>query len=193
MKHCLVMLACLVSAFATACRSSGATGASMQARSNGRTADGTVILVRHAHKDAGASDQRDPPLDEVGVAQARLLARMTRDAGIDRVLVSNFKRTRQTAAAVAEMNPGVMVNESGDFNASTTNAEIAAKIRAAAASGRTVLVVAHSNQIPGILKELGGWSVPAMSESDYSFVFIATLRTDGSASLIRAGYPPLAG
>jgi len=152
-----------------------------------------VILVRHAHKGTSATDPRDPPLDGVGVEQARLLARMMRDAGIDRVIVSNFRRTRETAAPVAAMNPGVPVNESGDFDASTTSAEIAAMIRAAASAGRSVLVVAHSNQIPGILDELGGWGVPVLAESDYSFVFIVTLRADGSCSLIRAGYPPSAG
>jgi broad specificity phosphatase PhoE len=61
----------------------------------------TIVVVRHgrtAHNAAGRLLGRlDPPLDEVGVRQARALAAAV--GPVDRVVSSPLQRTRQTAEA----------------------------------------------------------------------------------------------
>ena len=60
----------------------------------------TVILVRHAEKMPEPVD--DPDLSAMGAYRAKALAGWLRDAGIEHIYVSQFKRTQQTAAPVAK-------------------------------------------------------------------------------------------
>lgn len=154
--------------------------------------DSTIIVVRHAHKDTAAADRRDPPLSEHGQRHAELLARALRDAGVKRVLVSDLRRTRATAAPLVESDPRAVLADRPAYSAADSPDAIAGAARDAAVPGGAVLLVAHSNHVPGILRALGGWEVPALTEQDYEFLFIVTLHADGSRSLIRAGYPPSA-
>jgi broad specificity phosphatase PhoE len=56
----------------------------------------TVILSRHAEK--AAAPPKDPPLTEAGKKRAEVLAFMLADAGVDAIYVTEFQRTKQTAA-----------------------------------------------------------------------------------------------
>ncbi len=70
----------------------------------------TVLLVRHgesqpAHPDrpfALRDGHGDPPLDPVGVAQARLLGARLADEHIDAIYVTSLVRTHETAAPLAQ-------------------------------------------------------------------------------------------
>jgi probable phosphoglycerate mutase len=70
----------------------------------------TVLLVRHgesqpAHPDrpfALRDGHGDPPLDPVGVEQARLLGARLADERIDAIYVTNLVRTHETAAPLAQ-------------------------------------------------------------------------------------------
>jgi 2,3-bisphosphoglycerate-dependent phosphoglycerate mutase len=66
----------------------------------------TVYLVRHAESLGNVGPIRqgpDTPLSEKGVKQAKLLAERFKHIHVDKVLVSPFLRTKQTAEAIAEV------------------------------------------------------------------------------------------
>ena len=65
-----------------------------------------LIVVRHGRTATNAAGQllgrADPPLDEVGVAQAAAVAERLGSLGVERVVTSPLLRARDTAAAIAE-------------------------------------------------------------------------------------------
>src|SRR3954447_19431400 len=58
--------------------------------------DTTVLIVRHAEKMANAGT--DPDISPEGVARAKALAAVCEHAGVEAAYVTQYKRTRQTAA-----------------------------------------------------------------------------------------------
>lgn len=150
---------------------------------------GTLILVRHAERD----DRSEDGLSAKGRERAALLARVVANAGLDAVLVSDQARTVSTARDVVDLYKAAgRPVEVERFTSTIRNSEIAGKIRGLVVDDRVVLAVAHSNQIAGVLRELGGWKVPELGEGDFEFMFIVSLRGERPPRLIRAGYPPAA-
>jgi broad specificity phosphatase PhoE len=143
-------------------------------------AQSTVFVVRHAERaDAGmpAAAGADPDLSDAGRGRAESLAEMLKDARIAQIFVTEFKRTRQTAAPLAKrlaIEPAVVPSKD-----STGLAE-----RVKAASGN-VLVVGHSNTLPEILKALGVEGV-AIGDSEFDNLFVVT--RGASPSLVRLRY-----
>jgi broad specificity phosphatase PhoE len=143
----------------------------------------TVVVVRHAERaDAGTSGATmmatDPELSDAGRARAESLAAMLRDAGITAIFATEFKRTQQTAAPLAK-RLGLAV----ETVASKDVAGLAEKVKAAKG---TVLVVGHSNTVPGIINRLGIEVPVTIGESDYDDLFIVTV--DHRQSLLRLHY-----
>jgi phosphohistidine phosphatase SixA len=166
-----------------------AIGGVVGERGGNDRARGTLILVRHAERDDGAEDG----LSSKGRERAAMLARVVAHAGVDAVLVSDQARTASTARGVVDLYKAAgRPVEVERFTSTIKNSEIAGTIRGLVVDDRVVLVVAHSNQIAGVLRELGGWKVPELGEGDFEFMFIVTLRGDRPPLLIRAGYPPSA-
>lgn len=143
-----------------------------------------VFLTRHAEAvHPYEKDPRDPPLSEVGQQRARALAHTLRDAGITRVLSTDYLRTRSTAAPLAE-RLGLEVEI---YDASAL-AGVAEKLRGA---GERIYVAGHSNTTPELVELLGG---EGGSEIDHVWehdrLYIVTL--DGgraSTTLVRFGSP----
>ena len=124
-----------------------------------------VFVVRHAERaDAGVQAQADPPLSAAGEARAQKLAAMLADAGVKDIFVTEFKRTQDTAKALA-MKTGVAVEQV----AATETALLIAKIKSH--PNDVVLVVGHSNTLPAILKALVGVDV-AIADNEYDNLFI---------------------
>jgi len=129
-----------------------------------------VLLVRHAERadggapPAGMQGPADPDLSAEGHARAGRLATMLADAGITRIVVTEFRRTAQTAEPLARrlaLTPDRMA--AADVKTLTA--------RLAAAADDVVLVVGHSNSIPSIVAALGGPKI-TIAESDYGNLFI---------------------
>jgi phosphohistidine phosphatase SixA len=143
----------------------------------------TVVLVmRHAER--AAEPGPDPALSAAGAERAQRLAEAARDAKVSAVIGTQFRRTRETAAPLAQA-AGVPVTERPitPANAATYAADLARDIREQHA-GRTVAVIGHSNTVPAIVAALGGGAPPTLGESDYGDAFVIVLPADGSAARV---------
>ena len=108
-----------------------------------------VFLVRHAEKvDPYPEDPDDPPLSEEGHERAAVLARVLAPAGVTRVLSSDYRRTRDTAAPLAQ----ALGLEVELYDPHALEALVPVLTRE---PGR-YLVVGHSNTTPRLAELLGG-------------------------------------
>ncbi|HMB93979.1 MAG TPA: phosphoglycerate mutase family protein [Rhodothermales bacterium] len=145
-----------------------------------------VIVIRHAEK---AADQgSDPGLTEKGLHRAQALLEAVGDAAVSAIYSSQFKRTQDTVAPLAEHH-GVPITtmEVSGANLSTYPQELADNLLQNH-RGETVVVVNHSNTVPLIVGALGGGAVPPITEEEYDDFFIVIIPTDGLARTIRAQY-----
>lgn len=145
-----------------------------------------VWLVRHAERaDAGMADQPDPELSEAGRVRARELARLLGDAGVTAVHSTPFRRTRETAAPLAQAL-GLEV-ETYDPRDQASMERFMDRIRT---PGRHV-VVGHSNTTPAMVTALGGDPVSPIDEAEYDRIYLVVLASDGSvtSTLLRFGAP----
>ncbi len=139
----------------------------------------TVILVRHAEKEAGP----DPALSPAGRARAQALVGAVRDAlpageRLHAVLATNTKRAAETARLAAEAHGiGVtIVPLAGGVDGYYD--DVVRRIREEHV-GQNVLVVGHSNTTPELVERLAGVSGLSMSEAEYERLFIVKLYADG--------------
>ena len=128
----------------------------------------TVLIVRHAEKMANAGS--DPDLSAAGVARANALAAVAQHAGVEAVYVTQFKRTKETAAPLHVPMIVVPVNLSapGDYPRRLADA-IQSRFE-----GKVVLVVSHSNTVPAIVEQLAHVKVPPLADADYGRLYIVT-------------------
>lgn len=137
-----------------------------------------VFLVRHAEKMTGD----DPALTEAGTARAELLADMLADAKITRIHSSDYKRTRDTAAALANaLGVEVELYDPRDLDA------MAERLKAA---GGRHLVVGHSNTTGELTELLGGeGGTPIVEATEYDRLYVVSVGADGAATsaLLRFG------
>jgi broad specificity phosphatase PhoE len=113
---------------------------------------GTVIVVRHAERNAGMS--ADVLLNAAGQERAQQLAEMLQDAKIKHIYVTEVRRTQQTAeplAAWLQIQPTVIPAKDLDT--------LVAHIRDLGMD-ETVLVVGHANTVPQLLERLGATAPP---------------------------------
>ena len=139
----------------------------------------TVFLVRHAEKEAEGAD---PSLNEAGRNRAKTLADVLADAGITAIYSSEFHRTQQTAAPLAE-RLGLKVTVIPGKN---TDA-LVARVRELRPGARA-LIVGHSNTIPAVASRLTGAKAAEMSDSDFDRLYVATLRGTASGDLVVLHY-----
>ncbi|WP_168731272.1 SixA phosphatase family protein [Robertkochia marina] len=139
----LLPILCLLFAL-TACNSSS--------KKNGQQIEeesSTVFyLIRHAEKDRSDPEEKDPALTPEGQLRANYWSDLFREVPFSAVYSTDYARTRQTAeptAASKQLN--TMIYENG---AALVKEWIAQH------KGGHVLVVGHSNTIPGIANALLG-------------------------------------
>ncbi len=124
-----------------------------------------IFVVRHAERAAiSGRVPSDTGLSEVGRARAKSLEQELKDAQITAIYTSEYKRTKETAAPLAEslgIRPEVVAAD--DLQS------LLAKLKAARGN---VLVVGHSNTVPQIINALGVSGRVTISESDYDNLFL---------------------
>jgi len=142
-----------------------------------------AIVVRHAERaDGGAgapgaamTAAPDPELSAAGKARAQALAAMLKDAGVTAIYTTEFIRTKDTAAPLAQA-----LKVTAEVIPARDQATLIAKIKAHTTGA--VLVVGHSNTVPAIIKALGGMDV-TLADSEYDSLFFVA--PDGTTTRIR--------
>ena len=141
----------------------------------------TYIVVRHAEK--ATDDPRDPALSAAGQARAEALARRFLTTRLTAAYATAFKRTQQTARPAATAS-GIAVTT---YDASQPAADFVAQLRQTHKRGH-VLVVGHSNTVPGIVASLCACTVAALDESRYGDVYEVSIDDAGTAKLTESTY-----
>ncbi len=147
----------------------------------------TVIFVRHAEKAEVPAD--DPGLSAVGQRRAAELARQLVDAdvvpglGVDAVYSTSYRRTVQTAQAVADALDLPVLN----YNAADTEAFLEDVVREY--KGKIILIVGHSDTVPQMIANMGASkSVPAIAEEEYDNIDLVSIPWFGKTKTIRLRY-----
>ena len=136
----------------------------------------TFILVRHAEKVADGS--KDPELTPAGLTRADALAARLADVPLAAVYSTAYRRTQQTAAPTARGHALAVTA----YDAKEPAAQLSSRLQREHA-GDTVLVVGHSNTIPGIAAALCNCVVAEMSETEYDRLTTVRIGADGKATL----------
>jgi broad specificity phosphatase PhoE len=136
----------------------------------------TYVVVRHAEK--ATEDPGDPVLTEAGEQRATRLADALADTPVVAVYATDFRRTQQTAAPVAARHELAV----STYDARQAAEAFAARLRREHARG-TVVVVGHSNTVPGIVSALCGCAVAPIAESDYGNRYSISFDAQGHAVL----------
>jgi phosphohistidine phosphatase SixA len=146
----------------------------------------TIVVVRHAEKQVGAIS--DAPLSPQGEVRASRLAQMFGDnepfGRLDRIYVTNTRRTQQTSAGVAQrLGVNAIV-----VDAKTDSSELARRVLRENRSGRA-LIVGHSNTVPEIVAALARvQNVPPIGEEEFDTLYVVTVPTIGKVSVLRMKY-----
>lgn len=160
-----------------------------------------IILVRHAEK-AVIAGEADPPLSAAGEQRARILGSLLRTwelgrepaahspefilraRGIEKIIVTQYRRTQATAAPLAQLLQ--IVPDTFSTRAPDHPAAVAAAARAH--RGKAVVVVGHSNSIPAIITALGAGPMADLCEAEYSHLFVVVLKDGAAPRLERRTY-----
>ena len=121
-------------------------------------------VVRHLHTPEG---QRDPDLTAEGRRQADLLAGWFGSRAAPRaIFVSDYRRTRQTAAPLAaRLGLTPLVYDPADTPG------LVARVRA---GPLPALVVGHSNTVPDLVEQLGGTRPGPLVHEDFGDIWLIT-------------------
>ena len=107
----------------------------------------TLILVRHTEK--SKDDRMDPSLTEEGAVRAQDLARLVGAMGVTGLLHTEYKRTRDTLAPLAEAH-----GLESEVIGAAEMPKLMERLRTAKA-GEVIAVAGHSNTIPAIAYAFG--------------------------------------
>jgi broad specificity phosphatase PhoE len=138
-----------------------------------------IYIVRHAER---VDDEKLSLLSPEGHARAARLAGILRDAGITHVFVSEYERTAQTAAPLAErlgLTPAVV--RADDMGA------LLERLRATGPKAR-VLAAGHSDTVPALLKALGCAEPVTIAKAEYDNLFLVIPGDQSSPLLLRLRY-----
>ncbi|TGD58216.1 SixA phosphatase family protein [Flavobacterium humi] len=128
----------------------------------------TYYLIRHAEK---ADNSRNPDLSAAGTERAVNWNRIFAAIPFDAIYSTDYKRTLQTATPTAEKNKAQIILYNPqvlsfpDFKKST--------------SGKTVLIVGHSNTIPAFANQLIGKTIyNDIEDTVFGNLYIITVNGD---------------
>lgn len=148
--------------------------------------DTTIIVVRHAEK--AQDDPKDPTLSAAGNARAQALVKVLADHPLSAGYATQYRRTQLTAEpALRAHDLNVQVRPVSADNAETYGEDLARLIRGKH-RGQTVLVVGHSNTVPGIVSALSGVAITPIEESEFDRIYVITLPHRGKPELLALRY-----
>lgn len=138
----------------------------------------TYIVLRHAEK--AIDDPRDPSLTAEGEQRAQQIADALAGRELVAVYSSDYRRTRETAAASARRADLTTTL----YDARQPAAAFAQQLEDEHSDG-VVLIVGHSNTVPAIVAALCDCAIDEIDESDYGNWFEVRIEGDARALLKR--------
>jgi len=145
-----------------------------------------VVLVRHAERGNEPAD--DPGLTPAGARRAQALAQAFSEGRFEAIVTTQYRRTRETARPLAkrmEMEAEVVPIGAGGIEAHV--ADVVAAVRRHAGP---VLVVGHTNTLPGLVTALGGPELPPFADTTFGLALVLAPRPHGASLLqLRYGEP----
>lgn len=131
-----------------------------------------IFIVRHAEKETG----KDPALTTAGNARAGDLMRALQNEGVQKIYVSQYKRTQMTADSM-RVQLGIKTVQ---YSADTLCDNLVNTIMENADFGKTILIIAHSNTIPQIIRKLGVNEYPYgdIPDSEFDNLFVITYKKE---------------
>ncbi len=147
----------------------------------------TVIFVRHAEKAPAPAE--DPGLSPAGERRVAELTRQLRDAdvvaGVDAIYSTPYRRALETVRPLAE----VLDLPVHRYDPEPEDLEAFLEGMVDRHKGKIILVVGHSNTIPGMIAELGASKkVPPIAENEYDNIYIISIPWFGKTKTIRLRY-----
>ena len=137
-----------------------------------------IFCVRHAEK---VDASRDPALTPAGNTRARLLARTLIDARISAIHSSDYQRTRDTAAPLADkLNLKTQIYDPR---------ALPDLVQLLKQKGGRHLVVGHSNTTPELVRLLGGMPGKAIVEAtEFDRLYVVTIPANGTVQTVLLRY-----
>jgi len=131
-----------------------------------------VFIVRHAEKEQG----KDPVLTPAGNARAGDLMRALKAEGVQKIYVSQYRRTQMTADSM-RIQLGI---DTVHYAADTVCDNLISAIMEHRDFGKTILIVAHSNTIPYIIRKLGVTDFPYadLPDAEFDNLFTVTYKKE---------------
>jgi 2,3-bisphosphoglycerate-dependent phosphoglycerate mutase len=134
----------------------------------------TFILLRHAEKANDGTE--DPDLKPEGVERAKRITAMLKDIPVDAIYTTNYKRTRNTVAPLAEAK-GLPLQQYEAFKPGVIEDMIAKH------KGGTIVISGHSNNIPWTANLLVGKEVyKDFTDADYDNMLIVSVVEKGKVA-----------
>ena len=135
----------------------------------------TFYFIRHAEKNRSDKENKNPNLTQKGVLRAAKWSLVFQNINFDAVYTTTYQRTRQTALPTAEKN-GLKLSY---YNPS----EINRKNFLFSNTGKTLLVVGHSNTIPQLVYTfLCTEKYSNIDDKNNANLYILTVSSDGEIS-----------
>jgi phosphohistidine phosphatase SixA len=129
-----------------------------------------IYIVRHGEKEPGP----DPSLTPAGANRAGDLMRTLKNESVQRIYVSRYRRTMMTADSI-RLQLGV---DTVQYMADTLCDELVNSIMQHRDFGKTILIIAHSNTIPKIIRKLGVSDHPQadIPDKEYDNLYLVTYK-----------------
>ena len=136
------------------------------------TAITKIFIVRHAEKASG----NDPVLTAAGNIRAGDLMRTLHNEGIQKIYVTQYLRTQMTGDSLRIQASIDTVHYAAD----TLCDDLISTIMAHSDFGKTILIIAHSNTVPKIIRKLGVLDYPQAYIPDYEFdnLYLVTYKNE---------------
>jgi broad specificity phosphatase PhoE len=129
-----------------------------------------IFIVRHAEKLSG----NDPRLTPEGNTRAGDLVRTLQNEGIQKIYVSQYRRTQNTGDS---MRIHLKI-DTVHYAADTLCDNLIYSIMEHWDFGKTILIIAHSNTIPQIIRKFGVLDYPFgdIPDKEYDNLFLITYK-----------------
>ena len=129
-----------------------------------------IFIVRHAEKESG----KDPVLTPAGNARAGNLMRALQNEGIQKIYVSQYRRTQNTADSMRIQ----LKIDTVHYAADTLCDNLVNSIMQHSDFGKTILIIAHSNTIPQIIRKFGVTDFPYgdIPDNEFDNLFVITYK-----------------